>query len=967
MSETPPTSPPAPPRDAAADIAQFHEAAGQRRAELQRLQQEVVLAQMRLGVGQSDQLEAAGRQLVASLLQLRDEAARAANAEASAATSRRQLADLYDLSHDALVKIDDDGAVIEFNPQAERTFGWSRAEALRLHVSDLLPGDDLLVFQHMVSKLESATLGDAVPRAWPSLHARRKGGEVFPVLVGLGLGKNEKPFVLVAFDDTSQRDEMTQALRDTAQTHLLTLDHLLEGCQIFDAGGRCRYANPEAARQAGRPIAALVGRIVTQAPAGTESPDLVALVQRCMDDRVPLRKEVDAVSPGGLHGRFLVGVVPTSDGVTVLSVDISEQARAKEEVRVANEALEQRVIERTLELHLARQAADAANRAKSAFLAAMSHEIRTPMNGVLGMIEVLSHTELSPELRDTIRTIRTSAFALLGVVDDILDFSKIEAGKIELEREPVVLHELVESVCDTLVPVAQQRNVKLRVFVDPRLPLRILADPTRLRQILMNLLNNAVKFSGGRPGKDGSVSVRAEAGDSPTPTVVLRVQDNGIGMSAEAQATLFAPFTQAESSTTRRFGGSGLGLAISKRLVDLMRGQIEVSSEVGVGSTFVATLPIEPADASPPSAASDLSGVACILVGSHEGDADLRSYLEHAGALVTLAPDTRSAIAAAAGVSTPVFIHQASIEREAVSSHCAEFASVQGARHLVLDPERRAAVCKLDRGIVAAGGLLLRRSELLAAVAIAADRIVVEDGQQGRPRDEQEPGMQAIPAEQADARGRLVLVAEDDEVNQIVIRRELEMLGYRVEIAGDGQAALDMWARGSYALLLTDLHMPVLDGYALAEAIRRAEATRPSGTQRPIPIIALTADALRGDAAKAGRRHERLPDQAASIAPVEGLAREMAAGSGRGVIRAPSASAPMNPGRRATPCHEIRSPLRRGDARRPRHAARWRPARPSATSRPSPPPRTAGWRRGSRPTRSRRSWRRRGRRRWLAT
>jgi CheY-like chemotaxis protein len=368
----------------------------------------------------------------------------------------------------------------------------------------------------------------------------------------------------------------------------------------------------------------------------------------------------------------------------------------------------------------------------------------------------------------------------------------------------------------------------------------------------MNLLNNAVKFSGGRPERSGNVSMRAEMSDGPAPTMVLRVQDDGIGMSAQAQATLFTPFTQAEASTTRRFGGSGLGLAISKRLIDRMGGHIEVSSQAGIGSTFVVTLPVEPADRPTGSAAADLRGLTCILVGTHESDADMRAYLEHAGALVTVAPDHSSAISAAEGASTPVFIHQASIEKQAVAAHCARFASVQAACHLVVDPERRAALCELDPGIVTAGGLLLRRSELLAAVAIAAGRRAAQHDPEFFSQDEQQLGAQLDAVERTIGQGRRVLVAEDDEVNQIVIRRELEMLGYRVEIAGDGKTALDMWMKGGYALLLTDLHMPMLDGYALAEAIRAAEAARtPGTTHRPIPIIALTADALRGDATKA--------------------------------------------------------------------------------------------------------------------
>src|SRR5258706_7296786 len=270
-----------------------------------------------------------------------------------------------------------------------------------------------------------------------------------------------------------------------------------------------------------------------------------------------------------------------------------------------NEDLEQRVQRRTAqlessnrELAVATDAAERANRAKSAFLATMSHEIRTPMNGVIGMVEVLAHSRLSESQADAVRTIRASAFSLLGIIDDILDFSKIEAGRLNLERAPVALPDLIESVCDTLLPVALDKDVELNLFIAPEVPDFVWSDSTRLRQVLFNLAGNAIKFGAGRPHQRGRVSIRVEVAQDPS-RLVLRFADNGIGMAPETVTQLFSSFTQAEVSTTRRFGGTGLGLAICKRLVTLMNGEIDVQSALGEGSTFTVTLPFEAVDGGP--------------------------------------------------------------------------------------------------------------------------------------------------------------------------------------------------------------------------------------------------------------------------------------------------------------------------------------------------------------------------------
>ena len=536
---------------------------------------------------------------------------------------------------------------------------------------------------------------------------------------------------------------------------------------------------------------------------------------------------------------------------------LSEIERRTQEVLRLNQELEQRVQRRTAELQssnrelaLATEEAERANRAKSAFLATMSHEIRTPMNGVIGMVEVLSHSALSEHQADAVRTIRTSAFSLLGIIDDILDFSKIEAGRLELERAPVALSELIESVCDTLLPVAIDRDVELDLFISPQVPAQIWSDAIRLRQVLFNLAGNAIKFGAGRPEKRGHVSIRVDVDPGTPPRLLMRFTDNGIGMTPDTQAQLFSSFTQGEISTTRRFGGTGLGLAICKRLVTLMNGEIQVQSTLGEGSTLTVTLPIDVVNGSTMRSGPDVTGLACIVVGTDIHAGDLRTHLEHAGARVYPVADLDAAVQQAASLSHPVVIHNTRRDGPSPDALHAAFAGARDLRHLLITRGwgRRARMTAAD--VVTLDGNGLRRSSLLRAVAVAAGRASPEVLHESAAQEL----MGAPPAPtnaQARAQGRLILVAEDDEVNQKVILRQIEVLGHAAEIADNGGEALRLWRAGHYALLLTDLHMPDMDGYTLAETIRREEAQRGVAWRGRMPILALTANALRGEAMRA--------------------------------------------------------------------------------------------------------------------
>jgi signal transduction histidine kinase/CheY-like chemotaxis protein/HPt (histidine-containing phosphotransfer) domain-containing protein len=461
--------------------------------------------------------------------------------------------------------------------------------------------------------------------------------------------------------------------------------------------------------------------------------------------------------------------------------------------------------------------AEAANDAKSMFLAAMSHEIRTPMNGILGLLELLEKDLRDRSQLDTIGTVRESAVALLRVIDDVLDFSKIEAGRIDIEPQPFKVRDVVENVVEVLGSKAGSRNLKLVCFVDPAIPARVSGDHLRLRQILFNLCGNALKFT-----EAGRVVVRADRVDGAASGVRVRfsIADTGIGIPKALQKKLFQPFTQAEASTTRRFGGTGLGLAISRGLVERMDGTMGLNSEPGQGSEFWFELPFAAAtahDTKP--AAQPLTGVRITVSLSESDESDmLRCYLKAAGALVDAGV---GAEAGAAGVVQPhVLIHDRKRTND-TAHHTGDFTV-------------RLSEMQPSQG-VRMSHPVFRRQLLQEVLRIA------------RPDQATEIGNKADPQPAAIRRSSArILVAEDHPTNQYVIRRQLDALGYSAEIAEDGQHALEMLERTAYDLLFADMHMPRLDGLELAREIRRRE--RDGRRQGYLPIVALTASAVRGEA-----------------------------------------------------------------------------------------------------------------------
>ena len=759
-----------------------------------------------------------------------EEAADWKQTEFGMAERERFLNSIIENTPVGMVVISSDTKVQMCNPAFEKIFGYKQKDIIGKSLTDLLSTPEL---RPEVDSNRERILKNEVTHI-VTRRMRSDGTLVDVEAHSVPLSGDDKHSgAVVLYQDITERKRAERALEERTKFLNSLVTNLPLGVVLTDEAATILLCNPAFERMFGYKQQDVVGRPIIEILASGEMRAQMLATQKKVNKGdlvhwVTRRKRSD----GSLVDVEVLAVPVVRDEggpreIMVIYYDITERKRAEDALVRAKEAAEQ------------------ANRAKSEFLANMSHEIRTPMNGIIGMTELVLDTELDSEQREQLNLAKASADSLLSLINDILDYSKIEAGQMDIESIDFSLSGCIGDTMKALSLRAHQKGLELAFEIEPDVPDGVMGDPGRLRQIINNLVGNAIKFT-----EKGEVVLYVESESCEPGSVRLHctVTDTGIGIPPEKQKDIFEPFKQADGSMTRRYGGTGLGLTISSRLVDLMGGKIWVESEPGKGSHFHFTVCFKQQSAASKLASlrdpSALLGMPVLIVDDNATNRHiLCKLLSNWGMSPAEADSGTKAMATllqakSHGKHFPLILLDAQMPEMdgfALAEYIKRHPDFRAGTVMMLSStgQRGDSVRCRDLGIAAYLTKPVRQGELMDAILVAV----------GTQAGQTKPGPVARRPSRDNLCSLRILLAEDNSVNQLLAVRLLEKWGHRVTVAENGRKALEALARESYDLILMDVQMPEMNGWEATQAIREKER----GTGKHLPIVAMTAHAMKGD------------------------------------------------------------------------------------------------------------------------
>ncbi len=754
----------------------------------------------------------------------------------------------------SVISTSTDGTIKSFNKTAEKMLGYSANEVIgKVSPAIIHDANEVVTragelsaefgyeiepgFEVFIAKSRSQEVEE---REWTYL---RKDGSRFPVMLSITAIRNEQgeitDFLGIA-NDISVQKEIEQTLRESENRFRSLVTHSPVGIFRTAADGSCLFVNEQWCKMTGLTPEEAMGEGWVSAIADEDREDVFKVWSEAAQNGGEFSLQYRFQTPDGIVRNILGNAVAQLNDAGEITgylgtvVDITELTQLQAELKET------------------RDAAIESARLKSEFLANMSHEIRTPMNGVIGMTDLLLDTNLSTEQFEFTETIKTSADALLTVINDILDFSKIEAGKLNIETIDFNLLHLVENVVELFAEQSQRKKIELSSLIESNVPFALLGDPGRIRQVLTNLIGNAVKFT-----EKGDVSIRVSKLSETNENIKLRfsVKDSGIGISDKAQKYLFQAFTQADGSTTRKYGGTGLGLAISKQLVEMMNGDLSVVSEEGKGSEFSFTLELAKQVENQVKEVIKLSDLENLRVLIVDDNPTNRKILSHQTKSWGMTPkEAENGIIAlemlkiAAESNEPFELAILDVMMPIISGFdLAKFIKneplLKNLKLIIMPSYGQRGDGQKARDLGINGYLLkpVKQSNLFDCIAT-----VMGENMNFTVENMQKPLVTKHSINENRFRSQQrILLAEDNEINQRVTRQQLEKSGFQVDVVADGNQALLALSNQSYSLVLMDCQMPVMDGYTATAEIRRREIGN-----NYTPIVALTAHAMDGEREK---------------------------------------------------------------------------------------------------------------------